>query len=200
MSARDLALISAELRRIELAERGDVEEREEVGLLDLPDHILVDILFLLDPESRENALAASERLDYVWEENVVMETENKDENDNYLKLDFLPVDVLLCVFKYLDIRSLGRVAQVCRQFRTLAYTESLWVRGAAKALASNQLHPDSRIKSQARLTARDRVRIGLAWKKGECLENILTVHNIKYMPRYLSDYLSTYLSYYLLSI
>ena len=30
MSARDLALISAELRRIELAERGDMEEKEEV--------------------------------------------------------------------------------------------------------------------------------------------------------------------------
>ncbi len=32
--------------------------------------------------------------------------------ENNLFLDYLPVDVLLCVFKYLDIRSLGRVAQV----------------------------------------------------------------------------------------
>ena len=51
MSARDLALISAELRRIELAERGDMEEREEVRLyliiskrLKNPDGLIILIL------------------------------------------------------------------------------------------------------------------------------------------------------------
>jgi len=133
--------------------------------------------------SRENAMIASIDIRNIWNKNVLMETEYEEINDNYLKLDNLPVDVLLCVFKYLDIKSLGRIAQVCRPFRNLAYSECLWIRGATKALASNQLHPVSRIKSQVKLSARDRVRIGSAWRKGDCTQNILTAHNIKYMPR-----------------
>eukprot|EP00088_Acartia_fossae_P038136 TRINITY_DN3943_c0_g1_i1.p1 TRINITY_DN3943_c0_g1~~TRINITY_DN3943_c0_g1_i1.p1 ORF type:complete len:481 (+),score=108.66 TRINITY_DN3943_c0_g1_i1:386-1828(+) len=183
MSARDLMNISAVLKRIELAERGQLEQKSKVELLDLPDHILVDILFLCDQESRDNALMASSLLRQIWDENVTMETESKDCNDNYLTLDCLPVDVLVYIFKFLDLKSLGRIAQVSRQFRTLAYTECLWIRTATRSLASNQLHPASLRKSQAKMSARDRVRVGLAWSKGECAQNILTVHNIKYMPR-----------------
>jgi len=184
MSARDLANISAVLRRINLMERGQHQNKVKVGLLDLPDQILLDILFLCDASSRQNALLASHKLTKVW--NQTMDTESEDSrdlNDNFLNLDCLPIDVLLYIFKFLDIKSLGRVAQVSRLFRNLAYSECLWIPWANTMLASNQLHSASRNISQKKYFARERVKIGKAWAKGDSEENVLTSHNIKYMPR-----------------
>ena len=38
----------------------------------------------------------------------------------------IPQEILLRVFKYLDVRSKGRAAQVCRTWRDIAYVRSVW--------------------------------------------------------------------------
>jgi hypothetical protein len=37
---------------------------------------------------------------------------------------------------------------------------------------------------QAKFGARERVRLGQAWRSGACTETLITVHNNKFMPRY----------------
>lgn len=205
MSAQDVAQISACLRNIALAEQrrrerfwrrsgGGGDAAAGVHLLELPGHLLYRILAFCDLTSLRSALAASRRLAAVWEEgNMEQEEEEEEEdpscplmcdmNDNTLSLDCLPADVLLTIFKYLDQRSLGRVAQVCRRFRELSYSDCVWLAAANRSLASNQLDPATRRRSQGKLCARERVRVGQAWRTGACQETVLTVHNNKFMPR-----------------
>ncbi|XP_023322974.1 F-box/WD repeat-containing protein 4-like isoform X2 [Eurytemora carolleeae] len=194
MSALDIAQISACLKQINLTERRrrerlwsvDMRTINQVGLLDLPDCVLVYILELLDETSRTSACSASTQLFNLWIEYTQEENEFPviyDENENCLTLENLPADVLLVIFKYLDISTLGRVAQVCKLFRSLSYSDFLWMRAGASSLGSNQLDTLTTSKSQAKLGAREKVRIGENWKNGKCKENILAVQNNKYMPR-----------------
>jgi len=186
MSALDLQEISACLQRIRSTERRRKAARKrKANLLDLPDYLQYEILCYLDVGSRRAAFKASNSLANAWAEYAEMEelATFHDMNDNQLTLDCLPADAVLLVFKYLDVRSLGRVAQVCRRFMSLAYSDCLWIRSGKKALASNQLHQTAKSKSQVKYSGRDRVRLGRAWTHGRCRERILTVHNNKYMPR-----------------
>lgn len=201
MSAEDVAQISECLRTIALQEqqrrqrfwrRQQQQQRRQncPGLLDLPGPLLYRILAFCDPPARCAALSASSRLAAVWEEGNMEEEEEQEEdrhishsNENSLSLDRLPVDVLLTVFKFLDQRSLGRVAQVCTRFREVSYSDSVWLAAANRALASNQLDSATRRRSQGKFSARERVRLGLAWRSGACQETLLTVHNNKFMPR-----------------
>ncbi len=44
---------------------------------------------------------------------------------------------------------------------------------------------------QAKFGARERVRLGQAWRSGACTETLITVHNNKFMPRYQPSCYST---------
>jgi len=191
MSALDIAEISACLRRIHVVERKmkhsqKSAKKSQLELLDLPDSILYYILTLVEDKSRAAAITASRTLATIWEENsrvILVEPAMPDINDNILTLDTLPVDALLLIFRYLDVKTLGRVSQVCRRFRALAGSDCLWMRLARRALASNQLHVATKKKSQVKYCAKERVKLGHRWQRGLHKELLVTVHNSKYMPR-----------------
>ena len=50
-----------------------------------------------------------------------------DISDNIVGLEWLPSDVLLTSFEYLDRPSLSSIAQVCSSFRDISYSDSLWI-------------------------------------------------------------------------
>jgi len=177
MSALDLAQISDCLRRITAAQR-----KSRVTIHDLPTPVLGYILSYCDPDTRDRAALASKCFSAALAEietNVV----TSDINDNILGLDCLPSDVLLTLFKYLDRPSLGSIAQVCTRFRDISYSDSLWIESSRKALAANQLDPASMGRCQERLSAREKVKLGIAWQKGDTVESLIAVQNSKYMPR-----------------
>ena len=89
----------------------------------------------------------------------------------------------MTLFKYLDRPSLGSIAQVCTRFRDISYSDSLWIESSRKALAANQLDFASMGRCQETLSARDKVKLGIAWQKGETVESLIVVQNSKYMPR-----------------
>jgi len=162
-------------------------KRRQMSLLDLPDDLLLYILEKLDPTSRAAATVACRTLGHIWQEKMEYEVEEEEEwrdvNYNFTTLDFLPLDVLLYLFKFLDTKHLGRMAQVCRRFQSLVYCDSVWLRKAARAFASNQLQPEIMQRSQVMYGARERVRLGENWRRGDCTQAIVTAHNNNMMPR-----------------
>ena len=154
------------------------------GLEDLPLDVRVHILTFCDPASQQNASLASPLFASALAElQPVNISDPRDINDNRLGLETLPADVLLTVFKHLDRVSLGRVARVCSRLRDISYTDSLWLDDARKALATNQLDPDTAGRSQESLAARDKVKIGQCWSSGQYTESLIAVQNTKFMPR-----------------
>ena len=77
----------------------------------------------------------------------------------------------------------GSIAQACSRFRDISYSDSLWIESSRKALAANQLDSASMSRCQETLSARDKVKLGLAWQQGETVESLIAVQNSKYMPR-----------------
>ena len=174
MSALDLVEISECLRLCMVARR----RTGRVGLEDLPVSVLATVLSYCDATSQRNAAAAA-----TCFSSALAELQPRDINDNKLGLDSLPADVLLTVFKYLDRTSLGRVSQVCVRFRDIAYTDCLWLDAARDSLASNMLDQEVARRSQEQLSARDRVRVGQCWARGDLRESLVAVQNTKFMPR-----------------
>ena len=178
MSALDLVQISECLQLIkQKRHRNDPKSVE-----DLPLNVLVTILTYCDPTSQQLAAKAAPCFAEALAE-IQPLNDPRDINDNRLGLDCLPADVLLTLFKFLDRQSLGRVAQVCSRMRDIAYTDCLWLEAARKSLASNQLDLDTAAKSQENLSARDKVKLGLSWTKGDLTESLIAVQNTKFMPR-----------------
>lgn len=182
MTALDLAQIRDCLRRISANHEDYYDDAcseytvdYEITLEMLPQNVLSYILSLCDPSSQQAASKASDVL-------AAALARNNDGNDNQLSLDTLPADVILILFTYLDRQSLGRVAQVCMRFKVLSYSDCLWMAEARMALASSQLEPLSVQRSQELLGAREKVRVGVAWGKGACLETLVATQNQRYMP------------------
>jgi hypothetical protein len=178
MSALDLAQISDCLRRISSAQI----RKPRVTIHSLPSPVLGHILSFCDPVARKAAAKASHCFSAALAE-IEITNHVADTNDNMLRLDSLPSDVLLTLFKFLDRPSLGNVAQVCSRFRDISYSDTLWIEASRKALASNQLDPASLVRCQETLNARDKVKLGMAWMQGDTIESLVAVQNNKFMPR-----------------
>ena len=174
MSALDLVQISECLRLCMLKKRRNAP----VSVEDLPVSVLASVLSYCDAASQHNAALAAPCFS-----SALAELQPRDINDNKLGLDSLPADVLLAVFKHLDRRSLGRVSQVCVRFRDIASTDCLWLEAARHSLASNMLDLEVAGRCQEQLSARDRVRVGQSWARGDLQETLVAVQNTKFMPR-----------------
>jgi len=178
MSALDLAQISACLANL---------SRPRVGIASLPSTLLAHILSFCDASSQLAAAQASPRLAVALMElrdEEAARSVGRDNNDNMtLCLDLLPADVLLTLFKFLSRKELGCLAQVCSRFRSLCYSDCLWVDAGREALASNQRDPGSRARSQEQLSAREKVRLGKCWAEGQAKESLVALQSSKYMPR-----------------
>lgn len=177
MSALDLAQISACL--------ASLSRPKPLRLTHLPVSVLANILCYCDGPSRQAAAMASRRLASAVAELADQEQqEERDSNDNpALRLDQLPEDVLLAICKFLPRHSLASVAQTCSRLRALAYSDCLWVEAAREALASSQLDPGARARSQEQMGAREKVMLGCAWTKGEAREGVVAVQSSRFMPR-----------------
>lgn len=154
-----------------------MKEKKKVGLLDLPEELITAIL---DKCGVQEIRAVSEtcvRLGDTVARNYSLETTTP------AIMDTLPSEVLLSVFRFLDLQSLGRVARVSRRFRDLVYADCLWMRPAADCIATNAADPAVVARSKQPLSARDKVRVSSNWRAGRYAESMLLVQNERYMPR-----------------
>ncbi len=76
-----------------------------VGLCDLPDEVLAKVLSFCDRSDVDSLSVINHRF------GIIAKTFNVGLRQKP-KLDFLPSEILLAIFAFLDKRSLGRVAQV----------------------------------------------------------------------------------------
>lgn len=176
MSALDLAQISACLASM---------DRQTLGLTNLPMDVLAQILDYCDLPSQMAAAKASNRLAMAVSELRKSESVAVDCNCNLGHLSFgdLPADVLLLIFQYLNRQEMGRLAQVSSRFRNFCYSDCLWLEEARSALGSNQRDVITRARSQEILTARDKVKVGEMWRRGQAREGLVAVQSTRFMPR-----------------
>ncbi|KAM8782439.1 F-box/WD repeat-containing protein 4 isoform 2-T2 [Rhynchonycteris naso] len=92
----------------------------------------------------------------------------------------LPEELLLLICSYLDMRALGRLAQVCRWLRRFTSCDLLWRRIARASLNSgfSRLGTDL----MASVPVKERVKVSQNWKLGHCREGILLKWRCSQMP------------------
>jgi len=92
----------------------------------------------------------------------------------------LPEDVVYVLLSYCDLRSLGRLAQVCRVFHFLVKQDLVWVRlrrrlTCVKDYTKSSRHPDD-------ISVAEQCRIAINWAQGKCRDKRLIHHRVKQLP------------------
>ncbi|XP_077933328.1 F-box/WD repeat-containing protein 4 isoform X5 [Halichoerus grypus] len=83
----------------------------------------------------------------------------------------LPEELLLLICSYLDMRALGRLAQVCRWLRRFTSCDLLWRRIARASLNSGFTRLGTDL--MASIPVKERVKVSQNWRLGRCREGIL---------------------------
>ncbi|KAM9197638.1 F-box/WD repeat-containing protein 4 isoform 1-T1 [Dugong dugon] len=92
----------------------------------------------------------------------------------------LPEELLLLVCSYLDMRALGRLAQVCRWLRRFTSCDLLWRRIARASLNSGFTRLGTDL--MASVPVKERVKVSQNWRLGRCREGILLKWRCSQMP------------------
>ncbi|KAI5932591.1 F-box/WD repeat-containing protein 4 [Manis javanica] len=92
----------------------------------------------------------------------------------------LPEELLLLICSYLDMRALGRLAQVCRWLRRFTSCDLLWRRIARASLNSGFTRLGTDL--MASVPVKERVKVSQNWKLGRCREGILLKWRCSQMP------------------
>ncbi|XP_041586295.1 F-box/WD repeat-containing protein 4 isoform X5 [Vulpes lagopus] len=92
----------------------------------------------------------------------------------------LPEELLLLICSYLDMRALGRLAQVCRWLRRFTGCDLLWRRIARASLNSGFTRLGTDL--MASVPVKERVKVSQNWKLGRCREGILLKWRCSQMP------------------
>ncbi|XP_075390822.1 F-box/WD repeat-containing protein 4 isoform X1 [Tenrec ecaudatus] len=92
----------------------------------------------------------------------------------------LPEELLLLVCSYLDVRALGRLAQVCRWLRRFTSCDLLWRRIARASLNSGFTRLGTDL--MAGVPVKDRVKVSQNWRSGRCREAVLMKWKCSQMP------------------
>ncbi|XP_006831328.1 PREDICTED: F-box/WD repeat-containing protein 4 [Chrysochloris asiatica] len=92
----------------------------------------------------------------------------------------LPEELLLLVCSYLDMRALGRLAQVCRWLRRFTSCDLLWRRIARASLNSGFTRLGTDL--MASVPVKERVKVSQNWRLGHCREGILLKWRCSQMP------------------
>ncbi|XP_064125482.1 F-box/WD repeat-containing protein 4 isoform X3 [Loxodonta africana] len=92
----------------------------------------------------------------------------------------LPEELLLLVCSYLDMRALGRLAQVCRWLRRFTSCDLLWRRIARASLNSGFTRLGTDL--MAGVPVKERVKVSQNWRLGRCREGILLKWRCRQMP------------------
>nr|XP_054099228.1 F-box/WD repeat-containing protein 4 isoform X3 [Callithrix jacchus] len=83
----------------------------------------------------------------------------------------LPEELLLLICSYLDMRALGRLAQVCRWLRRFTSCDLLWRRIARASLNSGFTRLGTDLMTS--VPVKERVKVSQNWRLGRCREGIL---------------------------
>ncbi|XP_023367437.1 F-box/WD repeat-containing protein 4 isoform X1 [Otolemur garnettii] len=92
----------------------------------------------------------------------------------------LPEELLLLICSYLDMRALGRLAQVCRWLRRFTSCDLLWRRIARASLNSGFTRLGTDLMTN--VPVKDRVKVSQNWRLGRCREGILLKWKCSQMP------------------
>ncbi|KAF7482210.1 Hypothetical predicted protein [Marmota monax] len=92
----------------------------------------------------------------------------------------LPEELLLLICSYLDMRALGRLAQVCRWLRRFTSCDLLWRRIARASLNSGFTRLGTDLMSN--VPVKERVKVSQNWRLGRCREGILLKWRCSQMP------------------
>ncbi|XP_025736199.2 F-box/WD repeat-containing protein 4 isoform X2 [Callorhinus ursinus] len=92
----------------------------------------------------------------------------------------LPEELLLLICSYLDMRALGRLAQVCGWLRRFTSCDLLWRRIARASLNSGFTRLGTDL--MASVPVKERVRVSQNWRLGRCREGILLKWRCSQMP------------------
>ncbi|XP_075865938.1 F-box/WD repeat-containing protein 4 isoform X1 [Microcebus murinus] len=92
----------------------------------------------------------------------------------------LPEELLLLICSYLDMRALGRLAQVCRWLRRFTSCDLLWRRIARASLNSGFTRLGTDLMTS--VPVKDRVKVSQNWRLGRCREGILLKWRCRQMP------------------
>ncbi|XP_073934568.1 F-box/WD repeat-containing protein 4 isoform X3 [Castor canadensis] len=92
----------------------------------------------------------------------------------------LPEELLLLICSYLDVRALGRLAQVCRWLRRFTSCDLLWRRIARASLNSGFTRLGTDLMTS--IPVKERVKVSQNWRLGRCREGILLKWRCSQMP------------------
>uniref|UniRef100_G1RXY2 F-box/WD repeat-containing protein 4 n=2 Tax=Nomascus leucogenys TaxID=61853 RepID=G1RXY2_NOMLE len=92
----------------------------------------------------------------------------------------LPEELLLLICSYLDMRALGRLAQVCRWLRRFTSCDLLWRRIARASLNSGFTRLGTDLMTS--VPVKERVKVSQNWRLGRCREGILLKWRCSQMP------------------
>ncbi|XP_019880715.2 F-box/WD repeat-containing protein 4 isoform X2 [Aethina tumida] len=101
-----------------------------------------------------------------------------------LSLSDLSTEILICMFKYLNIKDLCSLKQTCKRFNEVIKAFENSIVGYQETLVTNQKDPRFIIRqtSSERLSNYEKIRIENNWKRGRFkLKNTLLYSRIKYM-------------------
>ncbi|CAO2585693.1 F-box/WD repeat-containing protein 4 [Lemmus lemmus] len=104
----------------------------------------------------------------------------------------LPEELLLLICSYLDMRALGRLAQVCRWLRRFTSCDLLWRRIARASLNSGFTRLGTDLMTS--IPVKDRVKVSQNWRLGRCREGILLKWRCRQMPWMQLEDASLYIS------
>ncbi|XP_052040777.1 F-box/WD repeat-containing protein 4 isoform X2 [Apodemus sylvaticus] len=104
----------------------------------------------------------------------------------------LPEELLLLICSYLDMRALGRLAQVCRWLRRFTSCDLLWRPIARASLNTGFTRLGTDLMTS--IPVKERVKLSQNWRLGRCRDRILLKWRYSQMPWMQLEDTSLYLS------
>ncbi|XP_069698480.1 F-box/WD repeat-containing protein 4 [Periplaneta americana] len=98
-----------------------------------------------------------------------------------LLLEDLPTEVLLVIFKYCTLKTLGNICQTCQRLNSVV-NDFIWYGRSQKALVTNQISADIKNRSSHLLSAGTKCRIAYNWVRGRYSEKIYHPFKTKHLP------------------
>ncbi|KAJ9578273.1 hypothetical protein L9F63_005494, partial [Diploptera punctata] len=101
--------------------------------------------------------------------------------ENTIHLEELPTEVLLTIFKYCNLNSLGNLCQTCKRLNFII-ADFIWYSRGQKSIATNQISQEIRRRSTCILSPNNKCRIGKNWVEGRYVERIYYPFKSRRMP------------------
>uniref|UniRef100_T1JH75 F-box domain-containing protein n=1 Tax=Strigamia maritima TaxID=126957 RepID=T1JH75_STRMM len=97
-------------------------------------------------------------------------------------MPYLPPEILSLIFSFCDIKTIGKLAQVCRRFYEIITRDCMWIPLSKSLLVANQETDGIKNRSCRLLIPWQKLRLSYNWKKAFYNEVYLIKHQTRYMP------------------